>query len=198
MNNEIPSAQFEKKRRCLKVAFADERSANFTMKKIHQTSTRETQPVRAYQCKICSNWHLTSKPDINELKKEIESLKKEKEDLSNKLTAFTSSSAKNERLQARKGKIIKDLEYQIELFSEKSKKLINEKNEIFNRLIALKKNIDFSLFDDEMFIANVCLSYRHDFGLMSKEDQNKLIFDCKEWMRAIKNNYDAKNLIDNP
>ena len=43
-------------------------------------------------------------------------------------------------------------------------------------------------FNDEKFISNVLISYRHDFGLLSEEQQNELRFECKEWMRAIKNN----------
>lgn len=43
-------------------------------------------------------------------------------------------------------------------------------------------------FFDPKFIDNVCISYRHDFGLLNKEEQDKLRFECKEWMRAIKNN----------
>ena len=43
-------------------------------------------------------------------------------------------------------------------------------------------------FSDKKFIDNVCLSYRHDFGLLSKDKQKKVRFECKEWMRAIKNN----------
>lgn len=43
-------------------------------------------------------------------------------------------------------------------------------------------------FSDPKFIDNVCLSYRHDFGLLSEDEQNKVRFECKEWMRAIKNN----------
>ena len=45
-----------------------------------------------------------------------------------------------------------------------------------------------NLFSDPKFIDNVCLSYRHDFGLLSEDEQNKVRFECKEWMRAIKNN----------
>ncbi len=41
---------------------------------------------------------------------------------------------------------------------------------------------------DDKFKANVCLSYRHDFGLMSKEEQDMFMFEAKEWMRAIINN----------
>jgi hypothetical protein len=47
----------------------------------------------------------------------------------------------------------------------------------------------FSCFSEEKFIFNVCMSYRHDFGLLSYDEQELLKFECKEWMRAIKNNY---------
>ena len=43
-------------------------------------------------------------------------------------------------------------------------------------------------FSDNKFITNVCLSYDHSFGLMTAEERKKVEFDCKEWMRAIKNN----------
>ena len=41
---------------------------------------------------------------------------------------------------------------------------------------------------DDKLVINVCMSYRHDFGLMTKEEQRLLIFECKEWFRAIDNN----------
>ena len=44
-------------------------------------------------------------------------------------------------------------------------------------------------FNSETFIENVCFSYRHDFGLLKEDDKKKSIFECKEWMRAIKNNW---------
>lgn len=43
-------------------------------------------------------------------------------------------------------------------------------------------------FNSDTFIDNVCLSYRHDFGLMAEQDKQRLRFECKEWMRAISNN----------
>ena len=52
-----------------------------------------------------------------------------------------------------------------------------------------EKNNIFECFSDEKFIINVCFSYRHDFGLLQKDEQDTLIFECKEWMRAIINNY---------
>ena len=54
--------------------------------------------------------------------------------------------------------------------------------------IMKKENLE-KLFSDESFIGNVCLSYRHDFGLMNDEDKEKLKFQCKEWMRSIINNF---------
>ena len=42
--------------------------------------------------------------------------------------------------------------------------------------------------NDTKFIGNVCLSFRHDFGLMPIEDRLKLQFEAKEWIRAINNN----------
>lgn len=51
-----------------------------------------------------------------------------------------------------------------------------------------QKNIGHNLINDEMLINNICASYRHDFGLMPKIEQDRLRFQCKEWMRALLNN----------
>jgi hypothetical protein len=57
----------------------------------------------------------------------------------------------------------------------------------------LKTNSSFlelqKRFNSDLFIDNVCFSYRHDFGLLSHEEKEKLRFECREWMRAISNNY---------
>lgn len=47
-----------------------------------------------------------------------------------------------------------------------------------------------SSFNSDTFIDNVCLSYRHDFGLIAEQDRQRLRFECKEWMRAISNNWE--------
>jgi len=47
-----------------------------------------------------------------------------------------------------------------------------------------------SRFNSDTFIDNVCLSYRHDFILMAEQDRQRLRFECKEWMRAISNNWE--------
>ena len=59
---------------------------------------------------------------------------------------------------------------------------------------AQQKNVyseaDLTRFDSDKFIENVCLSFRHDYGLMAEQDRQRLRFDCKEWMRAITNNWE--------
>lgn len=45
-------------------------------------------------------------------------------------------------------------------------------------------------FSNEDFVTNVCLSFRHDYGLMGANERNILRFECKEWLRAIVNNWD--------
>lgn len=49
------------------------------------------------------------------------------------------------------------------------------------------------LFKREDFITNLCLSYRHDYGLLSPNEMKILNFECKEWLRAIINNWDNIN-----
>ena len=43
-----------------------------------------------------------------------------------------------------------------------------------------------NLSESDLF--NICLSYTHDYGLLSKEKQDELKFEAKEWARAIYNN----------
>ena len=45
-----------------------------------------------------------------------------------------------------------------------------------------------ALQENTKLIDNMCISYRHDSGLMDKEQQDKLRFECKEWLRAYENN----------
>ena len=55
---------------CKKIGFEDEKSANFTLKKIIEVSKKKILPKRVYKCIRCSKWHLTSKPDIKVLQKQ--------------------------------------------------------------------------------------------------------------------------------
>ena len=56
----------------------------------------------------------------------------------------------------------------------KEKKMKNKHEQLIN------------LSEDDL--KNICLSYRHDFGLLSHKEQENLKFEAKEWARAIYNN----------
>lgn len=45
-----------------------------------------------------------------------------------------------------------------------------------------------ALYNDMPLVYNMCLSYRHDFGLLNATEQKQLVFECKEWLRAYENN----------
>ena len=45
-----------------------------------------------------------------------------------------------------------------------------------------------ALQDNSKLVDNMCMSYRHDFGLMAEQDKQELRFECKEWLRAYENN----------
>ena len=47
-------------RKCKKVYFGNEKSAEYYIDKLNKTSSRKVKPVRAYLCERCLNWHLTS------------------------------------------------------------------------------------------------------------------------------------------
>ena len=64
--------------------------------------------------------------------------------------------------------------------------LISLVNEIEALCLAHVSNS--ALQENAKLIDNMCISYRHDFGLMDKEQQDKLRFECKEWLRAYENN----------
>jgi hypothetical protein len=42
------------------------------------------------------------------------------------------------------------------------------------------------------FLFDICLSYRHDFGLLSAEEKERINFEAKEWMRSIINNLKSR------
>jgi hypothetical protein len=68
--------------------------------------------------------------------------------------------------------------------------LIGEiKENIFGLSKDKENKKDFNeLSEEPVFIDNICLSYRHDFGLMDKHDKELIRFNAKEWLRAIRNN----------
>jgi hypothetical protein len=47
--------------------------------------------------------------------------------------------------------------------------------------------LDYMRNYNEIFIDHVCLSFRHDFGLLTDKERKSLRFVCREWFRAIIN-----------
>ena len=56
--------------------------------------------------------------------------------------------------------------------------LISLVNEI--EALCLSHVSNSALQENTKLIDNMCISYRHDSGLMDKEQQDKLRFECKE------------------
>lgn len=54
----------------------------------------------------------------------------------------------------------------------------------------ISKKILDEIFDqnDLSFIDDACLSYVHNFGLMSEKHKSEIRYQLKEWMRSMANN----------
>ncbi len=55
---------------CNKVKFADEKSIQFYIKKLKETSVRIKKPVAGYLCSHCLTWHLTSRTQKDDIQME--------------------------------------------------------------------------------------------------------------------------------
>lgn len=67
--------------KCVKTSYATEQFALADIQRINKISTRDNKPVRAYYCNTCKSWHLTSRPDIHEIIKDLALMKEENEKL---------------------------------------------------------------------------------------------------------------------
>lgn len=54
--------------------------------------------------------------------------------------------------------------------------------------VAEERRRVWDMMKDEMYIANVLLSYRHDYGLMNANDRFLLRLQYNEFVRAMENN----------
>lgn len=74
-------------------------------------------------------------------------------------------------------------------------KLLEEQKEISKKIVKIQEEQliiadvgNFALYNDMPLVYNMCLSYRHDFVLLNATEQEQLVFECKEWLRAYENN----------
>lgn len=86
------------------------------------------------------------------------------------------------------------LAYGIKVFNKRKQQDINtQKTSLYHDKQLSCLDSLMSRLNSDRFIENVCLSYRHDFGLMAQDEQQRLRFECKEWARAISNNWQYFN-----
>ena len=122
---------------CKKTKFATKVFALDSLVKITQTSDRKIIPVRAYLCKHCFSWHLTSKPDLFELQMETEKIKLENKHLEEKIvkledeisvlnvtvTVLARGQNKKENVQVKADKRVQELSNTIKKQLEQIKEL---------------------------------------------------------------------------
>ncbi len=122
---------------CKKTKFATKEFAIESLVKITETSDRKTIPVRAYLCKHCFSWHLTSKPDLFELQMETEKIKLENKHLEEKIvkleddisvlnitvTVLARGQNKKENVQVKADKRVQELSNTIKKQLEQLKEL---------------------------------------------------------------------------
>ena len=75
---------------CKKVKFVNDQESLKKLSFIQEKSKRKVIPVRAYLCKYCNKWHLTSRLDTFELQKENERLKSKILELQKELSRLNS------------------------------------------------------------------------------------------------------------
>lgn len=141
MNNSVPEVK-NKFIKCKKVKFNDENSASFTLKKIHQNTTLDKKPIRAYECKICGCWHLTSKPDVFAVESENKMLVEENKILKQQIEGLQKNENYQIKLDARKDSLVKQLKQQFSMMAGEMKKIRAEKSRIQNELISLKLSLE--------------------------------------------------------
>jgi hypothetical protein len=138
---------------CKKVKFATKKDAEFSISKIKNTSTRNVIPVRAYECK-CGAWHLTSKRDMHNDANRIQELEEEKEllnakikELEQALKSTDKQSDKEYKIEAKKDKLVKELNHQLKLSLKTNERIRKDNEELIIRLIKLNEKLNGKQLD---------------------------------------------------
>jgi len=125
---------------CKKSKFASEEYALNALKGIQAKSKRKVVPCRAYLCKYCNSWHLTSRPDGFKLQKENEELKQEIVLLTEKIVVLTSTDNKVAKATHKRDEYITTLKHTIFTNKRIIKILKQEKQDLIVRLNAKNGN----------------------------------------------------------
>ena len=122
---------------CLKSKYRDEKSALDDIKLISKKSNRTKIPIRAYLCRHCSSWHLTSAPDFTSIKEENEILKKELKKISQEFINYKKSERKGLLKEIKKESYVSQLKSQLSKKKEIIKHLRNNNSELISKNIQL-------------------------------------------------------------
>ena len=89
---------------------------------------------------------------------------------------------------------LKELDYALGYFEDVAvngdvnvKITLAEIDQVNNLLVLLQSSLQLP-YKNEKLIENMCLSYKHNFGLLNEIAQEDLRFECKEWLIAYENN----------
>lgn len=127
---------------CTKTKFSSQQFALDYIKIIKGKSNRSKIPTRAYLCRHCNAWHLTSKLDYkamyeNELIKTGE-LKKQIEELIKQIAQITSKQLKKEKQKLKGNPLVTQLQHQIQLLNQRIKKVKQDNQELIIENLKLK------------------------------------------------------------
>lgn len=123
---------------CKKTKYSIKQSALDDIERIKNVSTREVIPLRAYLCKICNTWHLTSalsKQDIfmRELQQENRNLREETKLLKQQTISKIDHDAQVDIKCKKLGETINQKQKEI-------KRLKTDNSDLIAKLIQLEKN----------------------------------------------------------
>lgn len=137
--------ELNKKTGCKKSKFSSETQAIAALKCIQFKSKRKVVPVRAYLCKFCGTWHLTSRLDSFKLQKENEELKLKVTDLEQEIVDLnkhwfkllkeeTNENKKQVQIEVNKNEKVKSQDKKISEQAKLISKYKVEINELYRKL----------------------------------------------------------------
>lgn len=130
---------------CRKVKYASEEFALFDIHRIKIKSSRKIIPTRVYFCR-CGSWHLTSRMDnkqvlISKLQLENHQLKLKVEELTKMNQEGLSELDKNERLELRRDKMLKEFKKGLKTTQTHNKALYKTNSELIHKNLMLENKL---------------------------------------------------------
>jgi hypothetical protein len=138
---------------CKKTQYTTEQFALDDIERIRKKSTRDKVPTRAYFCKICNLWHLTSSVDWKEsvriknlkITALIEALDEQKEEikkLKTEIEVLKKSTNKEDRITVRADARVKEANERAKKAKDVLKRLRKDQVDLMCKNIQLQNKID--------------------------------------------------------